>query len=95
MPTFTLAVSLRLDAVPDDDVLDALAGLRPGDDELLVWRDGDGAIRPSTDCSAADLEAAVAVGLELGDDALGHCPGAIEEVVAMDDDRQLVWRAEP
>ena len=35
--------------------------------------------------------------MELGDDALALCrqPGGVQEVVAMDDERQLVWRAEP
>jgi hypothetical protein len=99
VPTFTLAVSVRLDAVPGDEVVGALTTtLRPGDDDLLVWRDADPAVlRLSTDCSASDLEGAVALGLELADDALALCrrPGAVGEVVAMDDERQLVWRAEP
>ena len=99
MPTFTLAVSVRFDAVPEDDVVDTLGRLlRPEDDDLLVWRDGDPTVlRLSTDRPAADLEDAVAVGLELGDDALALCrrPGEVQEVVAMDDERQLVWRAEP
>ena len=98
MPTFTLAVSVRFDAVPEDDVVDTLGRLlRPEDDDLLVWRDGPTVLRLSTDRPATDLEDAVAVGLELGDDALAlcQCPGEVQEVVAMDDERQLVWRAEP
>jgi hypothetical protein len=99
VPTFTLSVSVRLDTPPGDDVVDALRStLRPGDDGLMVWRDADPAVlRLSTDCPAADLDGAVALGLELADDALAlsRRPGAVQEVVAMDDDRQLVWRAEP
>ena len=102
MPTFTLAISVRLDAVLDDDVVDSASTLRPGDENLLVWRDADPAVlRVSTDCPAADLEAALAVGLELADDVLAlgvlelGVHGAVEEVVAMDDERQLVWRREP
>jgi hypothetical protein len=99
VPTFSLAVSLRFDAVPGNDVVDALSTtLRPGDDDLMVWRDADPTVlRLSTDCPAADLDGAVALGLELADDALAlsRRPGAVQEVVAMDDDRQLVWRAAP
>jgi hypothetical protein len=99
VPTFTLSVSVRLDTPPGDDVVDALRStLRPGDDDLMVWRDADPAVlRLSTDRPATDLDGAVALGLELADDALAlsRRPGAVQEVVAMDDDRQLVWRAEP
>jgi hypothetical protein len=102
VPTFTLAISVRLDAVPADDVVDSASTLRPGDENLLVWQDADPAVlRLSTDCPAADLDAALAVGLELADDVLAlgvlelGVQGAVEEVVAMDDERQLVWRAEP
>ena len=102
VPTFTLAISVRLDAVPDGDVLDSAATLRPGDEHLLVWRDADPAVlRLSTDCPAADLDAALAVGLGLADDVLAlgvlelGVQGAVEEVVAMDDERQVVWRAKP
>jgi hypothetical protein len=97
VPTFTLAISVRLDAVPDDDVVDSGSTLRPGDGNLLAWRDADPTVlRMSTDCPAADLDAALAVGLELADDVLAlGLSGAVEEVVAMDDERQLVWRREP
>jgi hypothetical protein len=99
VPTFSLAVSVRVDTVPGNDVVDALSTtLRPGDDDLMVWRDADPAVlRLSTDCPAADLDEAVALGRELADDALAlsRRAGAVLEVVAMDDERQLVWRAEP
>ena len=99
VPTFTLSVAVRLDTPPGGDVVDALrSSLRPGDDDLMVWRDADPTVlRLSTDCPAADLDGAVALGLELADDALAlsRRPGAVQEVVAMDDDRQLVWRAAP
>jgi hypothetical protein len=99
VPTFTLAVSVRFDRAPDDDVVDALGStLRPGDDGLLVWRDTDPAVlRLSVECSAADPDGAVAAGLALADDAVGlsRSAGTALEVVAMDDERQLVWRAEP
>jgi hypothetical protein len=99
VPTFSIAVSLRLDAVPSDEAVDALSTtLRPGDDDLMVWRDSDPVVlRLSTDSPAADLDGALALGRELADDALvlSRLGGAVQEVAAMDDERQLVWRAEP
>jgi hypothetical protein len=99
VPALSLAVSVRFDAVPGDDVVDLLSTtLRPGDDDLIVWRDADPTVlRLATDCPAVDLEEAVARGLELADDAVAVSGrgGAVLEVVAMDDERQLVWRAEP
>jgi hypothetical protein len=42
VPTFTLALTVRLDAVPDDDTIDSLgATLLPAADDLMVWRDAD------------------------------------------------------
>ena len=98
VPTFTLTLAVRLDDVPGDDTIDALgARLLPGADDLMVWRDADPAVlRLSVDRPATDAGAAVVVGLELGDHALALSGGgAVEEVVAMDDDQQLVWRAKP
>jgi hypothetical protein len=93
VPTFSLVVSVRYDVTPSDDVVDAL---RRGDDGPMVWRDADPAVlRVSTECAAADLDHAVAVGLGLGDDVLAGAGGVVQEVVAMDDEQQLVWRAEP
>jgi hypothetical protein len=98
VPTFTLALTVRLDAVPDDDTIDALgATLLPGAEDLLVWRDADPAVlRLSVDRATTDADAAVMLGRELGDHALAlsRSGGAVEEVVAMDDERQLVWRRE-
>jgi hypothetical protein len=99
VPTFTLALVVRFDAVRDDAAVDALgAALRVRDEDLLIWRDADPAVvRLSLDRSAEDADAAVLRGLESGDDAIGlsRCTGIVEEVVAMDDDRQVVWRREP
>ena len=100
MPTFTLYVALRADQPLDDDALDALAlVVRPDDDERCMWRDEqDGALlRMSVDCSAADLDAALDLGHDLAEEAVdaSSFPLAVEEVAAMDDDRQLVWRREP
>jgi hypothetical protein len=99
VPTFTLAVSVRFDSAPGDDVVDMLSsGLRAGDDGPLVWRDTDPAVlRLSIECTAADPDGAMAAGLALADDAveLSRFAGAALEVVAMDDERQVVWRAEP
>jgi hypothetical protein len=99
VPAHSLAVSVRFDAVPGDDVVDMLRSrLRPGDDDLMVWRDADPTVlRLATDCPAPDLEEALARGLQLADDAVavGGRGGAVLEVVAMDDEQQLVWRAEP
>ena len=59
-------------------------------DDAAVWR-------VSVDCSAADLEGALELGHELAAEALGLCPvpGQVEEVAAMTDERQLVWREVP
>jgi hypothetical protein len=99
VPTYTLALAVRLDDVPDDDTIDALgATLLPGADDLMVWRDAEPAVlRLSVDHPATDADAAVVFGLELGDHALAlsRSGGAVEEVVAMDDERQVVWRATP
>jgi hypothetical protein len=97
VPTFTLALTVRLDAVPDDDTIDVLgATLLPGADDLMVWRDADPAVlRLSVERATTDADATVMLGLELGDHAiaLSRSGGAVEEVAAMDDERQHVWRA--
>ena len=97
MPTFTLYVALRVQRLLDDADVEALAGVvRPADDELCIWRDG-ALVRLSTDCSADDLEAALDLGRDLAAEAVeaGVVPLVADEVSAMDDERQLVWRREP
>jgi len=95
--TFTLFLALRPDQPVDDGAVDALgAVLRPGDDELHIWReDGRGLIRVSTEGSAEHLEAALSLAQALGADLLAECPGTLLEVSAMGDEDSLVWRAVP
>jgi hypothetical protein len=95
--TFTLVVALRPDRSLDDAAVDALgAAVRPGDDDLRIWREaGRGLLRVSTECSAEDLEAALELGHALGIEALAACPGLLLEVSALGDEDSLVWRAVP
>jgi hypothetical protein len=95
--TFTLFLALRPDRPLDDEAVDALgAAVRPGDDDLRVWReDGRGLLRVATESSAADLEAALELAQALGAEVLERCPGTLLEVSAMGDEDSLVWRAVP
>ena len=100
MPTFSLYVALRAEQPLDEAALDDLSlVLRPEDDERCMWRDeNDGALlRVSVECSAGDLEAALDLGHDLANEALDLSSVAltVEEVAAMDDEQQLVWRAKP
>jgi hypothetical protein len=84
----------------DDAAVEVVSrGLRPGDEELCVWRDEQDptAVRVSTDLPAPDSEDALDAGHTLAQEALPFCPfpASAEEVVAMSDEEQLVWRAEP
>lgn len=58
-------------------------------DSTRLWGSGD--------CTADDLDGALSHGREPTDEMASACPPdvAVEEVVAMDDERQLVWRAKP
>ncbi|HEV7187780.1 MAG TPA: hypothetical protein VGN28_07770 [Blastococcus sp.] len=88
MDTFTLVVVLR--AVGDVD--EAAVGT------LGLWRDDiDPALwRASTDCTAGGLEEALSLGRDLADRITsGPVDATVVEVVAMDDEQQLVWRANP
>jgi hypothetical protein len=97
--TFTVYVALRADRTLDDAAVDAVAGpLRPDDPDLCIWRDeiAPDLLRVSVDCPAPDLGTALELGHELAEEARALDGGlAVEEVVAMTDERQLVWRAEP
>jgi hypothetical protein len=95
--TFTLFLALRPERPLDDSAVDALgAVLRPGDDDLRIWReDGRGLLRVSTECTAEDLDAALVLGHALGAEVLEACPGALLEVSALGDEDSLVWRAVP
>jgi hypothetical protein len=98
--TFTLYVAVRTDTRVDDDaVATAAASLRPDDEELCIWRDAQDStvLRLSTDCTATDLDGALELGHALAAEALAASPfrGSVEEVVAMADEEQLVWRAQP
>jgi hypothetical protein len=87
VPTFTLYVSLWSADPVDDVVVDTVArSLRPQDDELCIWRDEQGRLVVSTDCSAGDLEEAR---------ALSPVAASVEEIQAMTDEDVLVWRAQP
>jgi hypothetical protein len=99
VPTFTLFVALRAEAPLDEAAVDRLAlVLRPDHDERCMWRDGTDAalLRVSVDCSADDLAAALDLGHDLAEEAvkLSSFAVAVEEVAAMDDERELVWRRE-
>jgi hypothetical protein len=100
VPTYALYVALRAERPLDEAAVDDLAVvLRPEDDERCMWRDErDGALlRVSVDCVAGDLEAALDLGHDLAEEitVASRFPIAAEEVVAMDDEQQLVWRAKP
>jgi hypothetical protein len=95
--TFALFLALRPERPLDDAGVDALgAVLRPGDDDLLIWREDDrGLLRVSAECAAEDLDAALELGHDLGAEALAACPGALLEVSAQGDEDSLVWRSVP
>jgi hypothetical protein len=98
--TFTVYVVLRSEQPVDDAAVEVVSrALRPGDEGLCVWRDDlvPTVLRVSTECDAPGLEAALDGGRELARDARVLCPfpASAEEVVAMSDEEQLVWRAEP
>jgi hypothetical protein len=95
--TFTLFLALRPERPLDDAAVDALgAVLRPGDDDLRIWReDGRGLVWVSTECTAEDLDTALVLGHALGAEPLEACPGALLEVSALGDEDSLVWRSVP
>jgi hypothetical protein len=98
--TFTLYVAVRATRALDDAAVEAVGSrLRPDDEGLCIWRDDADPtlLRVSIDSPAEDLDSALGLGRELADETVGQSPSgaAVEEVVAMDDERQLVWRAEP
>jgi hypothetical protein len=97
--TFTLYVSLHAEGRLDDASVDAVArALRPDEEELCVWRDEDDAtrLRVSVHSVAADLESALERGHDLAAEACALVSGlTADEVVAMTDEEQLVWRARP
>jgi hypothetical protein len=94
--TFALFLTLRPERPLDDAGVDALgAVLRPGDDDLRIWRDDRGLLRVSVECAAEDLDAALELGHDLGAEALAACPGALLEVSALGDEDSLVWRSVP
>jgi hypothetical protein len=97
--TFTLYVALRAERPLDDAAVDAVAGrLRPDDPELCIWRDElvPELLRVSVDGPACDLESALEQGHELAGEIRALDQGLrVEEVVAMDEERQRVWRAQP
>ncbi|MGY2076989.1 hypothetical protein [Blastococcus sp. SYSU DS0828] len=97
MPAFTLSVALRSSAPLDDARVDELrAALAPGDPELRLWREPDRAVlRVATEREAADLDAALLLGMQLADEANEACPGRVFEVAAMGDDDSQVWRSGP
>lgn len=95
VPTFTVYAVLRATTAVDDATVDSVvAVLRPGDEELRVWREPDrAALRASTECEADDLRSALEQAHALGDELSGRCPGDVLEVAALGDDDSLVWRA--
>jgi hypothetical protein len=95
--TFTLYVALRPDGPLDDAGVDALAAvLRPGDEDLRIWREADrGLLRAAAECEADDLDSALELGHALAAEALAQCPGQLLEVGALGDEDSLVWRSVP
>ena len=95
MPTFTVYVALRAATAVDDATVDTVAsGLRPGDEELRVWREPDRAVlRASTERDADDLAAALELAHALGERLQELCPGDLLEAAALGDEDSLVWRA--
>jgi len=92
--TFTVVFVLR--APPGFDGA-ALERLPLHDEGLRLWHDDADptVLRGSVDCSADDLDGALAVGRELARKTAAALHLAVEEVAAMDDESQLVWRANP
>jgi hypothetical protein len=96
--SFTLYVALRAGSPLDDATVGALAGVLRPDDDLCIWRDEQSPtlLRVTADCVAADLEDALELGHGLAAEAAAPGRGlTVEEVVAMTDAEQLVWRARP
>jgi hypothetical protein len=95
VPTFTIYAVLRAHKQVDDATVETVAAaLRPGDEELQVWREPDrAALRASTECEAADLEAGLELARALGDELGEQCAGDMLEAAALSDDDSLVWRA--
>lgn len=97
--SFSLYVVLRADRDLDDAAVDAVAGpLRPDAPDLCIWRDPYRAalLRISVECLATDLEAALAQGHALAEETRALGRGlTVEEVVAMTEQEQLVWRSRP
>jgi hypothetical protein len=95
----TLYVVLRADRPLDDAAVAAVAGaLRPDDGELRLWRDPQSPelLRVTLDCVASDLDGALELGRALAAGTAALDRGlTLEEVVAMTDEEQLVWRARP
>ena len=70
-------VVLRSEQPVDDAAVEVVSrGLRPGDEELCVWRDEQDptAVRVSTDLPAPDAEDALDAGHTLAQEALPFCP---------------------
>ena len=95
VPTFTVYVALRAATAVDDATVDTVAaGLRPGDEELRVWREPDRAVvRASTECDADDLDAALELAHALGGELQTLCAGDLLEAAALGDEDSQVWRA--
>jgi hypothetical protein len=95
--TFTLFLAHRPEGSLDDAAVDALGtALRPDDEDLRVWREeGRGLVRVATEAPAEDLETALRLAQDLGNELLAACPGTLLEVSAMGDEDSLVWRAVP
>jgi hypothetical protein len=97
---FTVYVVLRSAHAVDDGAVEVVSrALRSDAAEASVWRDGQDptVVRVSVDVDAPDADGALDAGHALAQEALAACPfaAALEEVVAMTDEDQLVWRAEP
>src|SRR4029450_6568028 len=97
---FTVYAVLRSEHPVDDAAVEVVSrGLQRHGERLRIWRDEQDptAVRVSTDVDAAGVESALDAGHALAQQARALCPlpASVEEVVAMTDEDQLVWRAEP
>jgi len=77
----------------------SLEELQPPGERVQLWQDDADptVVRGSVESGTGDLDGALVDGRALADRIAAASPFelAVEEVAAMDDERQLVWRAKP
>jgi hypothetical protein len=95
--SFTLFLALRPERPLEDAAVDALvAVLRPGDDDLHVWRESGPRAAPGVDrVRGREPPRGVAAGSRARRRGARRLPGALLEVSALGDEDSLVWRSVP